>query len=73
MLLNTVSAGGNKQHSSSRDTAKLDRETEELHRMLNLNNYYTPLGHRHNTFLVYHQSLIDLTADEQTKCLKECP
>lgn len=25
-------AGANKQHSSSRDTAKLDRETEELHR-----------------------------------------
>ena len=27
------SAGQNKQHSSSKDTAKLDRETEELHRM----------------------------------------
>lgn len=25
-------AGANKQHSSSKDTAKLDRETEELHR-----------------------------------------
>ncbi|EDO34641.1 predicted protein [Nematostella vectensis] len=24
-------AGGNKQHSTNRDTAKLDRETEELH------------------------------------------
>ena len=27
-------AGANKQHSSSKDTAKLDRETEELHRKL---------------------------------------
>ena len=36
VLLYTDSAGGNKQHSASRDTAKLDRETEELHRMLNL-------------------------------------
>lgn len=29
-----VSAAQNKQRSASKDTAKLDRETEELHRML---------------------------------------
>lgn len=28
----TDGAGGNKQHSASKDSAKLDRETEELHR-----------------------------------------
>ena len=31
-VLLLVGAGANKQHSSSKDTAKLDRETEELHR-----------------------------------------
>ncbi|XP_065067975.1 endothelial differentiation-related factor 1 homolog isoform X2 [Rhopilema esculentum] len=29
--LKRVSAASNKQHTASRDTAKLDRETEELH------------------------------------------
>lgn len=32
-FLSLVSAGQNKQHLASKDTAKLDRETEELHRM----------------------------------------
>ncbi len=36
MFVCTVSAGGNKQHSATRDTAKLDRETDELRRTLNL-------------------------------------
>ena len=34
------SAGQNKQHSSAKDTAKLDRETEELHRMFLDNSDY---------------------------------
>ena len=34
MVLCVVSAAQNKQRSSAKDTAKLDRETEELHRML---------------------------------------
>lgn len=32
LCLQTVGAGSNKQHSANKDSAKLDRETEELHR-----------------------------------------
>lgn len=35
MLFDSISdaAGGNKQHTAAKDTAKLDRETEDFHRM----------------------------------------
>lgn len=32
LCLQTVGASSNKQHSANKDSAKLDRETEELHR-----------------------------------------
>ena len=34
LFLLVVTAAQNKQKSAAKDTAKLDRETEELHRML---------------------------------------
>lgn len=38
VMCHTVTAATNKQRSAAKDTAKLDRETEELHRTLD--TYY---------------------------------